>query len=133
MDVEQEALLPTLRCHLDAHGYELVEIKPAGSEVMLPSRLDPDHPWVQWAAASIRETTDLSPTILPNSGGSGPNAIFAKILNLPTLWIPHSYRGCSQHAPNEHLLLPVARQGLEVMTGLFWDLGEGGTPADTGG
>ncbi|MCH8883234.1 MAG: M20 family metallopeptidase [SAR324 cluster bacterium] len=133
VDVEQEALLPALRGHLDAHGYELVEIKPAGSEVMLPSRLDPDHPWVQWAAASIRETTDLSPTILPNSGGSGPNAIFAKILNLPTLWIPHSYRGCSQHAPNEHLLLPVARQGLEVMTGLFWDLGEGGTPADTAG
>jgi acetylornithine deacetylase/succinyl-diaminopimelate desuccinylase-like protein len=129
VDVEQEALLPALRRHLDAHGYGMVEIKPGENRVMEPSRLEPDHPWVEWAAASIRKTTDLSPIILPNSGGSGPNAIFAKILNLPTLWIPHSYRGCSQHAPNEHLLLPVARQGLEVMAGLFWDLGEGGSPA----
>ncbi len=133
VDVEQDALLPALREHLDRHGYGKVEIKPARNKVMAPSRLDPGHPWVEWAAASIRKTTDLSPAILPNSGGSGPNAIFAKILNLPTLWIPHSYRGCSQHAPNEHLLLPVARQGLELMTGLFWDLGEGATPAPSKG
>jgi hypothetical protein len=42
--------------------------------------------------------------------------------------VPHSYGACSQHAPNEHLLAPVAREGLAIMTGIFWDLGEGGVP-----
>jgi hypothetical protein len=38
-----------------------------------------------------------------------------------TIWLPHSYAGCSQHAPNEHLLAPSAREGLGIMAGLFWD------------
>jgi hypothetical protein len=47
---------------------------------------------------------------------------------LPTVWVPHSYPGCSQHAPNEHLLAPVARQALAIMSGIYWDLGEAGVP-----
>jgi HEPN domain-containing protein len=62
--------------------------------------------------------------LLPNLGGSLPNDVFADILGLPTVWIPHSYPGCQQHAPDEHLLAPVAREALQLMTGLFWDLGE---------
>jgi hypothetical protein len=48
---------------------------------------------------------------------------------MPTLWVPHSYPGCSQHAPNEHLLGPVVRDGLRIMAGLFWDLGAQDTHA----
>jgi hypothetical protein len=33
-----------------------------------------------------------------------------------------------QHAPNEHLLAPGAREALRLMAGLYWDLGEPGTP-----
>jgi len=40
------------------------------------------------------------------------------------VWIPHSYAACQQHAPDEHLLAPVAREALQLMAGLFWDLGE---------
>jgi hypothetical protein len=47
---------------------------------------------------------------------------------LRTIWIPHSYAGCSQHAPDEHLLAPIAREGLGAMAGLFWDLGEPDLP-----
>ena len=48
---------------------------------------------------------------------------------LKTIWVPHSYAGCSQHAPDEHMLAPIAREGLGLMAGLFWDLGETGEPA----
>ena len=37
-----------------------------------------------------------------------------------------SYPACAQHAPNEHLLGSVAREGLAIMAGLFWDLGDQG-------
>jgi hypothetical protein len=67
--------------------------------------------------------------VLPNLGGSLPNDIFSEILELPTVWVPHSYPACSQHAPNEHLPVAIAREGLAMMAGLYWDLGEAGVPA----
>ena len=68
--------------------------------------------------------------MLPNLGGSLPNEVFTDILGMPTVWVPHSYAACSQHAPNEHLLAPVVRDGLRLMTGLFWDLGARAVPGN---
>ena len=65
---------------------------------------------------------------MPNLGGSLPNEVFADVLGLPTIWVPHSYAGCSQHAPNEHILEGTTQTALRLMTGLWWDLGTGGTP-----
>ncbi len=73
---------------------------------------------------SISKTVGARPAILPNIGGSLPNDIFTEVLGLRTLWIPHSYPGCSQHAPNEHLPKRLLREGLAIMSGLYWDLGE---------
>ena len=91
---------------------------------MAATRLDPDNDWVRFALRSIEQTTGQKPALLPNLGGSLPNDVFADILGLPTVWVPHSYPACSQHAPNEHLLAPVVREGLLMMTGVFYDLGE---------
>jgi acetylornithine deacetylase/succinyl-diaminopimelate desuccinylase-like protein len=121
--------LPAIRAHLDARGFERVGVRQDTMEPMAATRLDPDHPWVRWASASVAATTGAPPVILPNLGGSLPNDCFAEVLGLPTIWVPHSYPACSQHAPDEHLLAGVAREGLQIMTGLFWDLGEPGTPA----
>ncbi|WP_254389273.1 hypothetical protein [Streptomyces sp. AC550_RSS872] len=46
------------------------------------------------------------------TGGSLPNADFTDVLGLPTRRLPHSCPGCLQHAPDEHLLAPIAREGL---------------------
>lgn len=113
-----------LRTHLTAHGFADVEISEP--TVMHATRLDPDNAWVRFAQRSIEATTGAPPVLLPNLGGSLPNDVFADILGLPTVWVPHSYPACSQHAPDEHLLAPVAREALQIMTGLLWDLGEEG-------
>ena len=78
---------------------------------------------------SLEKTSQQPTAILPNLGGSLPNDVFADDLGLPTVWIPHSYASCSQHAPNEHMLAPVARDALRLMAGLMWDLGEAGNSA----
>jgi acetylornithine deacetylase/succinyl-diaminopimelate desuccinylase-like protein len=116
-------ILPALRRHLDAHGFQEVAIIPANRGFFTATRLDPAHPWVKRVAASLAETTGKRPAILPNAGGSIPNESFSGTLGLPTVWLPHSYPGCSQHAPNEHLLLSSTRESLAMMAGLFWDLG----------
>ena len=33
-----------------------------------------------------------------------------------------------RHAPNEHMIESVVKSGLKLMAGIFWDLGEKGTP-----
>ena len=121
--------VPALRRHLDAEGFPLVKVEQAKKGFFHATRLDPDHPWVRWAADSIARTTGMKPAILPNIGGSLPNECFADTLGLPTIWVPHSYAGCSQHAPDEHVLAPILREGLQMMTGLYWDLAEKGVPA----
>ena len=125
---DPDAFMPGLRRHLDARGFGVVEITPA-EDVMAATRLDPDHPWARWAIGSLEATSGKAVAVLPNLGGSLPNDVFAEVLGLPTIWVPHSYASCSQHAPNEHILEPVSREALQIMTGLFWDLGAGGTPA----
>lgn len=122
--IEPQEILPALRRHLDKHGFQKIEVKASREECLPATRLDPENPWVRWAAGSLERTTKKKPAVLPNLGGSLPNNVFSDTLGLPTVWIPHSYASCSQHAPNEHLLAPVAREALQIMTGLWWDLGE---------
>ena len=126
--IDPEDILPALRRHLDTAGYSMVEVRQARDSFFAATRLDPENAWVKWAVESVRATTGAAPAVLPNLGGSLPNDVFADVLGLPTVWVPHSYAGCSQHAPNEHLLAPVAREGLKIMAGLWWDLGERGAP-----
>jgi acetylornithine deacetylase/succinyl-diaminopimelate desuccinylase-like protein len=111
-----------IRAHLDQHGFGVVTVEPG--PVMGASRTDLGSPWVKFTLDSLERTGSTPPVLLPNLGGSLPNDVFTDVLGLPTIWIPHSYPACAQHAPDEHLLAPLARQALRLMTALFWDLGE---------
>jgi hypothetical protein len=99
-------------------------IRVRATQSFAASRTDLGSPWIAWAAGSIRQTTGKAPAVLPNFGGSLPNDVFSEALGLPTIWVPHSYPGCSQHAPDEHILLSVTGEAMRMMAGLFWDLGE---------
>jgi acetylornithine deacetylase/succinyl-diaminopimelate desuccinylase-like protein len=120
-----QSLGSRVREHLDSHGFQAIEIEVERG--MPATRVDPDDPWVTWAMGSLERTTGKAPVLLPNLGGTLPNDAFAHVLGLPTIWVPHSYPGCSQHAPDEHLLAPVVQEGLRIMAGLFWDLGDDGS------
>ena len=108
--------------HLAAHGH--ADISVSTPQIMHATRLDPDNAWVRLAMAALAEATGVKPALLPNLGGSLPNDVFACILGLPTVWVPHSYPACSQHAPNEHVLPALLRQGLGMTAALLWQVGE---------
>lgn len=126
--VDPAGIVSSLQQHLADAGFPMVKVTAAREGFFPATRLDPKHPWVVWVKNSLERTSHQPTAILPNLGGSLPNDVFADDLGLPTVWIPHSYASCSQHAPNEHMLAPVARDALRLMAGLMWDLGEGGTP-----
>ncbi len=118
-------ILTSLREHLDAHGFGAVDIvTPETNGSAFPaSRTEPDHPWVQYIASSILDTLGSPPAVIPSMGGSICNELFTDVLGLPAIWIPHSYPACSQHAPDEHILLSLSESALSLMTGLYWDIG----------
>ncbi|MEO1910770.1 MAG: M20 family metallopeptidase [Paracoccus sp. (in: a-proteobacteria)] len=118
-----DRILPALRQHLDDRGFDKVRIQPTDRGIFGATRLNPDHPWVSYVRTSLKRTTGKDPHVLPNLAGSLPNDCFADVLGLPTIWIPHSYLSCNQHAPNEHVLKPVCREAMQVMAGLYWDIG----------
>jgi acetylornithine deacetylase/succinyl-diaminopimelate desuccinylase-like protein len=115
-------VVPAIQRHFDRNGFSMIKVR--GTQKFGASRTDLGSPWIKWAADSIRNTTGKEPAVLPNFGGSLPNDVFSELLGLPTIWVPHSYPGCSQHAPDEHILLSVTEEALQLMAGLFWDLGE---------
>ena len=121
-----EEVVDAVRAHLHRNGFSMIDVSMKQS--FIASRTEFDSPWIKWATDSIAKTTGKAPAVLPNFGGSLPNDVFTDTLGLPTIWVPHSYPGCSQHAPDEHILLPVTEEALGIMAGLFWDLGELGRP-----
>jgi acetylornithine deacetylase/succinyl-diaminopimelate desuccinylase-like protein len=118
---------PALRRHLDAHGFANVEIEqpPAGNAAGFEaSRTEMDDPWARWVMGAVERSTGAPPAVIPQMGGSICNDLFTDLLGIPAIWIPHSYTACSQHAPDEHILMGLSREALGLMTGLYWDLGD---------
>lgn len=128
---DPNTIVPALRQHLDDHGFHNVRVDPppAGNDGAFPAtRTEPDHPWAIFVRDAIHSVTGSKPAVIPSIGGSLPNDIFTDLLGLPTIWIPHSYTACSQHAPDEHVILPTCRSALQVMAGVYWNIGETGGP-----
>jgi acetylornithine deacetylase/succinyl-diaminopimelate desuccinylase-like protein len=124
-------IVPALERHLKAKGHALVKVAPppkTNDGAFQASRTEPDHPWVNFVRGSVERSSDVKPAIIPSTGDSICNDIFTDDLGLPAIWIPHSYASCSQHAPDEHILLPLTRGALRLMAALYWDIGEGNTP-----
>ncbi|MGG5818462.1 M20/M25/M40 family metallo-hydrolase [Falsiroseomonas sp. HW251] len=128
VDADTTRFEPALRAHLDANGFDFVAIENA--YIRMPaSRTDPGNPWVGWTRSSMERTLGKRVQVIPNSSGGLPGDVFVDHLNVPLVWIPHSYSGCKQHGPDEHLLKSTAREGIAAFAGIWWDLGEGGAPA----
>lgn len=127
VDTDPATFEAALRRHLDAAGFPEVRIENAYVR-MAASRTAPDHPWVRWAQASMQRSLGKRVQIIPNSSGGLPGDVFVDHLGTPLVWVPHSYNGCKQHGPDEHLLIAPAREGIRAFAGMWWDLGESGTP-----
>ncbi len=127
VDSDPAGFEAALRRHLDAQGFPEVHLENA-SVRMPASRTDPNHPWVRWTVDSMQRSLGKRVQVIPNSSGGLPGDVFVDYLGVPLVWIPHSYNGCKQHGPDEHLLIAPAREGLAAYTGIWWDLAEPGTP-----
>ncbi|MCP4023222.1 MAG: M20 family metallopeptidase [Desulfobacteraceae bacterium] len=132
-DSDPDTFIPAIRSHLDHNGFDMVDVEPVPNNYGIATRMSSDNPWIQFVSSSFETTMnklgkkDKKVAFLPNLGGTLPNDAFSHVIGMPTIWVPHSYGGCNQHAPNEHFLGKIAFEGLALMTGLFWDIAENST------
>ena len=100
---DPEKIFVNLRAHLDAQGFDDIELKYLGGQ--RAGRVDPDHPLVRLAAQTGEEVYGKRASITPIVGGSGPMWWFAGLLGLPVTSPGIEYPGVRAHAPNEHIRL----------------------------
>lgn len=125
--IDFDDIVPALQRHLAREGFPEVRVLPPDEKnagAFRASATPLDNPWVGRVRESMARTIGRPPAVLPSLGGSICNELFTDLLGLPAIWVPHSYTACSQHAPDEHVLMPVMKSAAEIMTGLYWDIGD---------
>lgn len=123
VDCDPTTFEATIRKHLDDACFPEITLENTGTGGFGASRTDPTGPWVRRVKSSMEATLGKNSQVIPNSGGGLPGDIFVDNLGVSLVWIPLSYNGCKQHGPNEHFLIPAAREGVLAYTGIWWDLG----------
>ncbi len=124
---DENAIESNLRRHLEKHGFTSVKVEPppaSNNGRFYASRTDHQHAWPQWVKGAVERNSNQPCGILPNGGGSNMTFMLQYLVGMPCVWLPLSYAGCSQHAPDEHILMPLMREGLRHVTGIYWDLGD---------
>jgi len=119
-------VISSLRDHLDQNGFNDIKIITENAINFEASRTNLNNIWLKKVEHILEEFHRGKIHVIPNLAGSLPNNCFTDILGIPTIWIPHSYKECSQHAPNEHVPIELLQNSLLLMTDLYWNLGNDG-------
>ena len=117
-------VISCLRSHLDHHGFKDIKIITENAINFEASRTNLNNIWLEKVEHILEKFHGDKIHVIPNLAGSLPNNCFTDILGIPTIWIPHSYKECSQHAPNEHVPVKLLKNSLLLMTDLYWNLGK---------
>ncbi len=104
-DQKPEDILMKLRKHLDAHGFEDVQITFLGGEPA--ARTDPDDGFVRTVVQAAEEIYEEAMQLVPMIGGSGPNYPFVHDLGLPVATAGLGYPDTRAHAPNENIRIDL--------------------------
>jgi len=118
-----EKVLAQLREHLDDHGFRDIEIINLSGNP--PAKTDPDHWAVKMAIEAARDVYEKPTLVIPMVGGSGPNFIFQKYLNVPIISSGAGDSETRAHAPNESISLDLYIKGAKHFARLLILMGEG--------
>ena len=100
---DPEEVILMLRNHLDAQGFEDIEITYLGGE--RPARTDLSDPFLRLVVETAKDVYGVPQKIIPMSGGSGPNWPFLHDLHMPVATAGVSYPETNVHAPDENLVI----------------------------
>lgn len=121
-DQTPKQVLEQLRAHLDAQGFEDVEVVFLGGNP--GAKTDPEHPAVKIAMQADEEVFGKPSRIHPMIGGSGPNYIFQKYLDVPIIASGAGDSENRAHAPNESISLALYEKSAQHFARILKLMGE---------
>ncbi len=117
-DQTPDLILDLVRRHLDARGFDDIEIKLTETgEHVARSPLDSDI--VKAAKAAVRATYGREAVVYPTAAGSGPMYELCQQLNIPAVSAGAGYPDSHGHAPNENIRLDDYFEGITFVRELI--------------
>lgn len=89
-----------IKSHVSEHAPD-VKISYLGS--MQPSRTNAELKVVQKVVHAVQQAYETEPLIQPGMGGSLPNYVWTKLLELPSVIVPYANFDQGNHSPNENI------------------------------
>jgi acetylornithine deacetylase/succinyl-diaminopimelate desuccinylase-like protein len=120
-DQDPYDLLKKLRAHLDAAGFDDVEIHAEGPE--FPARTDPDDPLVTAVVRAARRAYGGEPVVKPLMAATGPMYELCQRWNLPAVGAGIGWAGSRGHSPNENVRLEDLAQGIKHIALIIEEFG----------
>ncbi len=117
-----EAMLPLLRAQLDREGFSDVQVTFLGGES--PAVTDPDDPFIKLVVDTASEVYSRPTQIVPMIGGSGPNYVVQKYLNVPIASAGVGDPGGQAHAPNENIRIDLYLKGAKHIARILEEFGK---------
>ena len=113
-------ILAKVAGHVQRHAPE-VEFIPLDG--MLPSKTPMDSRYAEPLQEALIAAQGVAPLLYPSMGGSLPDYVFTKILNVPAFVVPYGNADEANHAPNENLTLECFYNGIRTGAALLSYLG----------
>ena len=110
-DQDPDQVHQQLRLHLDAHGFQDVELHPLPSSY--PARTPMDDPLVHIVTEAAREVHGVEPMVYPLTAGSGPMYELCQRFGVPAVSTGVGNAESHTHAPNENIVITDFIQGVK--------------------
>ncbi|SIT72810.1 M20/M25/M40 family metallo-hydrolase [Edaphobacillus lindanitolerans] len=109
---DPQKILAALREHLDANGFEDIEIREMSSEVA--ARTHPDEALVHVMRSVAEKVSGKKPNVVPNTPGTGPMHVLCQALGIPSASFGVGNFSSNNHAPNENINVEDYIDGIKM-------------------
>ncbi|KKK32958.1 deacylase [Salinicoccus sediminis] len=121
MDQDPDEIFERLRNHVEKHAPD-VEVEKLG--IMQPSRTSSELEFIEPIRRSAEKSFGREAFIQPSLGGSLPDAVWTKILGVPSVVVPYANIDEANHSPNENLVVEHFYKGIETTCRVISEIGE---------
>jgi acetylornithine deacetylase/succinyl-diaminopimelate desuccinylase-like protein len=77
-----------------------------------PSATSPDLPIVRRIVTAVEHAVGTKPLLRPRLGGTTPDYVFTRVLEIPSVLVPYGPPDMNHHAPNERMTLAALERGV---------------------
>jgi acetylornithine deacetylase/succinyl-diaminopimelate desuccinylase-like protein len=119
-DQSRDDILAKVEAHVRRHAPD-VEFVPLGG--MEPSKTTLESPYVEPLRQAIVDAQGTEPLLVPAMGGTLPDYVFTRILEIPSFVIPYANFDEANHAPNENLEVERFFAGIRTGAAILCRLG----------